>query len=401
MTLAPPTKLYPGIETLRRAAAADAEAVGRLRGLAERLGEIEPPAVTSRRAAPVGFTPGRHDYVSMQTYWWPNPDTPDGLPYVHRDGRIGPDVIRFDRPRLDLHADGVRTLTLAALLADGASAAASAETAARWLRAWFLDPATRMAPHLRHAQFLPGQNTGTFVGGIDLTIRLPAYLETIDLLLNGFPGVLTGEERAGLTRWWSDMLDWLWSDPVRRWHDRAENNLGVYYDRAVAFLARRLGREAVAADRAEGLMPRRVRRQIEPDGRLPHELRRTRSFGYCLMNVLGFCELCRVLDPEGDTLFGRSDADGRSVARAVDWLWGVASGPGAWPYEEVQGVQWDRLAVVWGTLPEALRRRYPLERVSHRLSPAVRENPWGVYLRPALHPFRPAAWDEFPELLPA
>ena len=27
----------------------------------------------------------KHDYISVGTYWWPNPDTSDGLPYIRRD----------------------------------------------------------------------------------------------------------------------------------------------------------------------------------------------------------------------------------------------------------------------------------------------------------------------------
>ena len=33
-----------------------------------------------------------HDYMSMGIYWWPNPDMPDGLPYVRRDGYKNPDT---------------------------------------------------------------------------------------------------------------------------------------------------------------------------------------------------------------------------------------------------------------------------------------------------------------------
>ncbi len=28
----------------------------------------------------------KHDYASMGPYWWPDPNTPDGLPYIRRDG---------------------------------------------------------------------------------------------------------------------------------------------------------------------------------------------------------------------------------------------------------------------------------------------------------------------------
>ena len=42
--------------------------------------------------------PGRdkHDYVSMATYAWPNPDTPDGLPWRDRDGIVQPLREKYD-----------------------------------------------------------------------------------------------------------------------------------------------------------------------------------------------------------------------------------------------------------------------------------------------------------------
>lgn len=34
---------------------------------------------------------GRGDFYSMGDYWWPNPETADGLPYVKYDGRSNPE----------------------------------------------------------------------------------------------------------------------------------------------------------------------------------------------------------------------------------------------------------------------------------------------------------------------
>ena len=34
----------------------------------------------------------KHDYVSLAPYWWPNPNTPNGLPYIRKDGEINPEV---------------------------------------------------------------------------------------------------------------------------------------------------------------------------------------------------------------------------------------------------------------------------------------------------------------------
>jgi len=33
----------------------------------------------------------KRDYASTAIYWWPNPETENGLPYVYRDGFTNPD----------------------------------------------------------------------------------------------------------------------------------------------------------------------------------------------------------------------------------------------------------------------------------------------------------------------
>src|SRR5204862_4854942 len=89
-----------------------------------------------------GVTPpsgDKHDYMSQAPYFWPNPKTPNGLPYVRRDGERNPEINKItDHHTLDQMEDAVETLALAYYFRGDEAYAAKA---ARLLRAWFLDPA--------------------------------------------------------------------------------------------------------------------------------------------------------------------------------------------------------------------------------------------------------------------
>ncbi|HEX2490774.1 MAG TPA: alginate lyase family protein, partial [Blastocatellia bacterium] len=69
-----------------------------------------PFSVTQKeRAAPSG---DKHDYLSLAPYWWPDPKSKDGLPYIRRDGETNPESKRDtdDRPFGQM-IEAVRTLS--------------------------------------------------------------------------------------------------------------------------------------------------------------------------------------------------------------------------------------------------------------------------------------------------
>ncbi|STT07484.1 Alginate lyase [Klebsiella michiganensis] len=102
----------------------------------------------------VAASGNKHDYYSFPPYWWPNPDTKDGLPYIRKDGQTNPDANSdaTDKNRLVKMSNDVSTLALAWYFSHDDR---YAQKAAEQLKTWFLDPKTRMTPNLQHAQAIP------------------------------------------------------------------------------------------------------------------------------------------------------------------------------------------------------------------------------------------------------
>jgi hypothetical protein len=108
----------------------------------------------------------KNDYMSMGPYWWPNPNTPNGLPYVQRDGQRNPESHGSALDADNLQGVATDSLDLA-LMYRFTEDSRYADKAAAVIRAWFLTPATRMNPHLRYAQSIPGIVEGRGLGIID------------------------------------------------------------------------------------------------------------------------------------------------------------------------------------------------------------------------------------------
>jgi hypothetical protein len=287
----------------------------------------EPPTVTDKKRHPV--TGNLNDYYTQAPYLWPDPSKSDGLPYLPKDGVINPearnpDFVDYSRGKEIGHL--VESLALAYYLTGKESYAAHA---ARCLRVWFIDPATRMNPHLKYAQAVPGRNQGRYIG----MIEAGGVVQAVDAA-----GLLDGsthwneDDRVALEIWIAEFLDWFMNSEYGREEVQMRQNHGTMFDVRVVRLALALGKQDLARKKLESVKENRIARQIEPNGAQPMELRRTKSFNYSEMNLTGLTELATLGEWVGVDLWTFETADGRSIRQALEFLRPyVEEAPEGWP----------------------------------------------------------------------
>ena len=140
-----------------------APALARLKEDARKALSAGPFSVVEKKTTPPSGD--RHDYMSLAPYFWPNPGTSNGLPYIRRDGEHNPDINKIsDHRSIGAMSDAVETLALAYYFTGDETFAAKARAL---LAAWFFDPATRMNPNMQYAQAILGVNTGRGIGLIE------------------------------------------------------------------------------------------------------------------------------------------------------------------------------------------------------------------------------------------
>jgi Alginate lyase len=281
----------------------------------------------------------KHDYMSIAPYWWPNPNTPNGLPYVRRDGEINPERDQTsDRKGLDNMVQAVKTLSLGYFFTGREEYAAQAT---KLLRAWFLDEAAKMNPNLRYAQAIPGRNTGRAAGIIE-THNLPELIDAV--------GILAGSKewdrnnQKALQDWFAAYLDWLLNSPEGRAEATAQNNHGSWYDVQVASYALFAGKNEIAKKVLNGFPAKRIAKQIEPDGRHPRELERTQAWNYSLFNMEALFDAASIADKLRIDLWNYETQDKRGIRKALDWLLPFATGAKKWSYQQISAWQPEKLA---------------------------------------------------------
>src|SRR3954467_713188 len=295
---------------------------GRVLKAANRYLKEQPVTITASSSP--RSSGGLHDFFSEGDYWWPDPQNPDG-PYIQRDGMSNPD--NFNDHRRSLMRLSVQVPALAAAWKLTGDSRYS-EHALQHLRAWFVDPATRMNPNLQYAQAIHGRFTGRGTGIID-TIHLVEVVRAAEVL-DRATGWRPGDKDA-LKAWFNDYLTWLTTHPYGIAERDAKNNHGTCWVMQIAAFAHFTGDEKLlsyARDRFKTVL---VPNQIAPDGSFPEELRRTKPYGYSLFNLDAMATVAETLSKPGENLWTFELSDGRGLRRAMEYMVPFIGNKKAWP----------------------------------------------------------------------
>ncbi len=268
----------------------------------------------------------RHDYWHPAPYFWPNPIPIPGLPYIHRDGRRVPGTRlyeplseKYDRTSLQRLFDDTYVTALAFRESGDAR---FAEHAAKLIRHWFLNPATAMNPHLRHAQFR-GQ-------GIIEFKDMYYFLDAVRIV--EACGALSVAERREFRAWLARLLQWLVESPEGRRERSARNNHGTCYDLQLAAITLFLGEYALL-NRTLVDSRFRIIEQIDAQGRQPREMTRSITAHYCCFNLQSWINLAEIAAAAGMDLWSFQGPGGQDLRQAMRWL--LQHIGRAWPYEQI------------------------------------------------------------------
>jgi len=277
-----------------------------------------------------------------------------------------------------------------------------AEHAAAQLRAWFVDPATRMAPNLDFGQVstTPGKErvtvqsnsefgraasvsnrAGGSFAGIQETLPLVEIAQAVPFLA----AALTEADRDTLRGWFAAYLRWL-TEP----HDSGPRLAALARDRRdhhgtswllqvsayTLLTAPENGAPKSEADAMAELRHRfrtvTLRAQISAEGTFPHELSSTEPYRNSLFNLDMIAAICSLLSTRFESVWEYQLEDGPGMRGAIAYHFPFIAERAKWPFradaahfEELPGrrasllfaarvYQRPEYAALWKTLPPDL-----------------------------------------------
>ncbi len=267
---------------------------------------------------------GAHDFYSEGDYWWPDPENPDG-PYIRRDGQTNPDNFVAHRLAMIRLSQIIGRETSAYLLTGNKK---FAEASLNHLKAWFVNPETRMNPGLLYVQAIKGRVTGRGIGIID-AIHLIEVARCVEILEQN--NAIDPETVDQIKAWFEEFVLWLTTHQYGLDEMNTKNNHATCWVMQVGAFARLTGNEEVldlCRDRFKNIL---LPNQMGEDGSFPLELARTKPYGYSLFNLDAFFTCAEILSDETNNLYDFVTPDGKNLELGAEYLFPFVQDKLSWP----------------------------------------------------------------------
>lgn len=284
-----------------------------VRNTASILSLSQPITITDKNKS---FSGDKHDYCSMAIYWWPDEKATDGK-YVRRDGYTNPEYKQYDLPKLSELGNRCRTLSSLYYTSHNKQ---YYKAFVKQLRTWFVNKKTRMNPNFEYAQVIPGydNNRGRSTGLIE-AYSFVYVLESIRLVECVKP--LDRKTRNGVKKWFGEFATWMMESDLGKAQSKVKDNNGIAYDVTLLSMLAYTERNEEMVKLLNDFTDKRILSSIEPDGKQPRELQRTKAYSYSIMNlnqILDFCIMSKSLGyPVYDDNKTRVDAAYKYLASFV------------------------------------------------------------------------------------
>ncbi|KAG0054784.1 hypothetical protein BGZ83_010460 [Gryganskiella cystojenkinii] len=257
-------------------------------------------SVVRKPASKIPPSEDPHDYSSLARYFWRNPNTKDGLPYVRWDGKPNPDMDSVEDYRLlrkvfrDCHFLGQ------AYFWTGEER--YAEKIVYRVKEWFLDDETKMNPNLKYASLIFGHDLGRAQGVLDM-FKIYGMFDALKLIERSKAMASEPTLIPDLQAWFFTYLDWIDGSVQANQERKALNNHGTYFSVQYISILEFLGRTEQVKQHCEEAKETRIRPQLQFDGAQPHETARPISFFYSTFNLQGLMLLAMQAEVHGVDLW--------------------------------------------------------------------------------------------------
>jgi Alginate lyase len=307
----------------------------RILDAAQRYLKLPPVPLT---AVPSDRNPGdAHDFFSEADDWIPDPAAPVG-PYIHSNRATNPAAFAGHSVALLNMSIYVPALTAAWVLTRTTQpdqAKLYGQHAVAHLRAWFVNPATRMKPALLYGQVIPVVGNGNvpasrFQGVIE-TVHLAEVAQAVQFLASS--DALSEQDLSAVKGWFAEYLTWLTTSRLAGLaRDQKDHHGTSWLLQTSAFTKLTAKDDAAFLPLRHQYQHVNIRAQMTAIGNFPHELTTPNPYRNSLFNLDMFAVICDLLSTRFESIWDYELQDGPGMRAAIAYHFPFIQSRNAWPY---------------------------------------------------------------------